>query len=58
MTDPEVRVLVEVTLVAKDGFYSVSKFAPEMWERNRDGALLIAHEDHEAARSVREEEAS
>lgn len=52
MTDPEVRVMIELTLVSKDGFYSVSKFAPAMWEQNREAALLVAHSEHAALRSV------
>jgi hypothetical protein len=50
--DPEVRVMIEVTLVSKDGFYSVSKFTPELWEQAKESALELAHKDHEMMRSV------
>jgi hypothetical protein len=52
INDPEVRVLIEVTLVSKDGFYSVSKFTPELWEHDQEAALRLAHEEHKLARSV------
>lgn len=42
--------MIEVTLVSKDGFYSVSKFTPEMWEKDKESALMIAHENHKAER--------
>lgn len=52
MTAPEVRVMIEVTLVSKDGFYSVTKFTPELWDHHQEVALRFAHEEHAAQRSV------
>lgn len=53
MDEPEIRVTVKVTLVSKDGFYSVSEFAPEFWEKYRESAVLMARADHQAERESR-----
>lgn len=52
MIDPEVRVMIEVTLVSADGFYSVTKFTPELWAHDQQIALRLAHEEHAALRSA------
>lgn len=52
MPNPKVQVLIEVTLLSEDGFYSVSKFTPDLWEQQRDVALELAHREHAAARQV------
>jgi hypothetical protein len=52
INDPEVRVLIEVTILSKDGFYSVSKFTPELWDHDKEVALRFAHKEHKLARSV------
>jgi hypothetical protein len=52
MSDPKVLVMIEVTLIAKDGFYSVSKFSPELWEQQREVALELAHKEHVAMREI------
>lgn len=50
-TTPEVQVMIEVTVVSKDGFYTVSKFTPELWEHSRETALRFAQEEHVMMRS-------
>ena len=56
MDEPEIRVTVKVTLVSKDGFYTVSEFAPEFWEKYRESAVLIAKADHQEERERRPDE--
>lgn len=52
MDEPEIRIAIKVTLVSKDGFFSVTEFTPELWEHDRKMALQFAHQEHALAREA------